>query len=106
MYMPEKPRRHESSRTFQRGRKSPSETGQGIFLARLLSCLAILLTVFLIKVFFPDFSRDFSEKILQIVTGDVDYKGAFVSIGEAFSGEKGVVEAFSDAGNAILKWKM
>ena len=82
------------NRRHTRGKRG--DRGETVTL-KLMICVSIVAVILLFKTVFPGAADSIGNKILYAISGDVDYKSALVSIGEAVSGERDVAEAFAEA---------
>lgn len=64
---------------------------------KLAICVVVFVVMFVIKLAMPSTIAKMSDRVLTIVSGDVNYKAAVSTLGEAISGEKKLSDALTEA---------
>lgn len=64
---------------------------------KLAVCLTILLVAVIIKLIMPGTIESMRDRMLSIISGNVDYKSALATLGEAISGDKKLTDAIPEA---------
>ncbi len=80
------------------GRRRKAELGakEARRLMQLAACLALFLAVFIGRGVFPNQTAAAGEELLSAIRQSIDFKGAFLHLGEALNGEKPIGDAVSD----------
>lgn len=88
--------RRRNTRTFggASGRRSGGQSQEAVRLAQLGICLALFLLIFLGKGAFPQKLGQVREDILNLISTDLDFRGALADLGESLTGSDTVLADF------------
>lgn len=64
---------------------------------KLAVCLAVLFTAVVVKLAVPGAINDMRDRMLGVISGNVDYKAAISTLGKAVSGDKKLSDAIPEA---------